>query len=55
LSRERAETVAAALKAKGIAADRLATKGFGKADPRYPNSNEEARARNRRVEIVVED
>lgn len=55
LSRKRAETVAAALKAKGIAAARLETKGFGKANPRYPNLNDDARAHNRRVEIVVQD
>ena len=55
LSQKRAETVAATLKAQGVAAGRLQTKGFGKADPRYPNVNDDARAHNRRVEIVVQD
>jgi outer membrane protein OmpA-like peptidoglycan-associated protein len=55
LSQKRAETVAAALTAKGIAAARLQTKGFGKSNPRYPNTNDDARAHNRRVEIVVQD
>ena len=55
LSQKRAQTVAATLQAKGIAQARLETKGFGKADPRYPNINDDARAHNRRVEIVVQD
>jgi outer membrane protein OmpA-like peptidoglycan-associated protein len=55
LSQRRAQTVAVALKAKGIAAERLETKGFGKTNPRYPNVNDNARAHNRRVEIVVQD
>jgi outer membrane protein OmpA-like peptidoglycan-associated protein len=55
LSQRRAASVAAALGAKGVAPAKLATKGFGKANPRYPNTNDEARAHNRRVEIVIED
>ena len=55
LSQKRAETVAATLKAQGIVPARLETKGFGKANPRYPNVNDDARAHNRRVEIVVQD
>lgn len=55
LSNDRAATVAAALVAKGIDKSRLSTKGFGAANPRYPNTNDDARARNRRVEIVIED
>jgi len=55
LSKQRAEKVAAALAAKGIAKSRLATRGFGATNPRYPNTNDDARARNRRVEIVIED
>jgi outer membrane protein OmpA-like peptidoglycan-associated protein len=55
LSQRRAASVAVALKARGVAPARLATKGFGKANPRYPNTNDDARAHNRRVEIVIED
>ena len=55
LSKQRAASVALALKAKGVAPSRLATKGFGKANPRYPNTNDDARAHNRRVEVVIED
>ena len=55
LSERRARSVAAVLKAKGIAAGRLVTKGYGKANPRYPNVNDDARAHNRRVEIVVQE
>jgi outer membrane protein OmpA-like peptidoglycan-associated protein len=55
LSQRRAASVAVALKAKGVVPARLATKGFGKANPRYPNTNDDARAHNRRVEIVIED
>jgi outer membrane protein OmpA-like peptidoglycan-associated protein len=55
LSRRRAASVAKALQAKGVADARLKTAGHGKADPRYPNTNDDARAHNRRVEIVIED
>ena len=55
LSRKRAESVAAALKKQGIAAARLTIAGHGKADPRFPNTNDDARAHNRRVEIVIQD
>ncbi|HET7085208.1 MAG TPA: OmpA family protein [Rhizomicrobium sp.] len=55
LSEKRAQTVASVLKAKGIAAARLETRGFGKANPRYANVNDDARSHNRRVEIVIQD
>jgi outer membrane protein OmpA-like peptidoglycan-associated protein len=55
LSEKRAQTVASVLKAKGIAATRLEIKGFGKANPRYANVNDDARSHNRRVEIVIQD
>lgn len=53
LSQRRAQSVADWLKGHGVAASRLETKGYGKLKPRYPNTTEENRARNRRVEIVV--
>jgi len=55
LSQQRAESVAHWLLQHGVQAANLDVKGFGKADPRYPNTNEEARSRNRRVEIEVLD
>jgi outer membrane protein OmpA-like peptidoglycan-associated protein len=53
LSTRRAQSVAAWLKEHGISPSLLETKGYGKIKPRYPNTNEENRASNRRVEIIV--
>jgi outer membrane protein OmpA-like peptidoglycan-associated protein len=52
LSKRRAASVKAALVAAGIAADRMATSGFGQAKPVASNDTEIGRAQNRRVEIV---
>lgn len=58
-SRKRAEAVAAYLKAKGIAPDRLTIIALGEGRPAAPNvkldgsDNPDGRARNRRVDIVV--
>lgn len=54
LSRGRAEAVAAALQARGIAAARLQPKGLGPYAPRASNADEAGRARNRRVELVLQ-
>ncbi len=55
LSRRRAEAVAAALvKGYGIAANRLIGNGVASLAPVASNSTEEGRARNRRVELVVQ-
>jgi OmpA-OmpF porin, OOP family len=51
LSDKRAAAVKAYLVGKGVAADRLETKGFGLTKPVAPNDTEENRARNRRVEF----
>jgi len=51
LSDRRAESVKKYLVDKGIAADRLETKGYGLTKPVAPNDTEENRARNRRVEF----
>lgn len=53
LSQRRAEAVADYLTSKGVAASRLSTKGFGKANPVADNKTEEGRAKNRRVEIIA--
>lgn len=52
LSEDRARAVVAALVAKyGIDAKRLSAKGFGDTKPVAPNTTEENKARNRRVEL----
>jgi outer membrane protein OmpA-like peptidoglycan-associated protein len=52
LSAKRAEAVKAYLVGKGVSADRLATKGLGASKPAAPNTTEEGRQQNRRVELV---
>jgi outer membrane protein OmpA-like peptidoglycan-associated protein len=53
LSMNRAQSVTQWMLQQGIVASRVKPVGYGKAKPRYPNTNEENRARNRRVEIVI--
>jgi len=61
LSEKRAETVASALEAEGVNADRIRTRGFGKKYPIAPNKNSDGsdnpagRAKNRRVEVIIEN
>jgi outer membrane protein OmpA-like peptidoglycan-associated protein len=55
LSELRAQAVADALGARGVPADRYATKGFGKAYPIASNDTPAGRQQNRRVEIVFSD
>lgn len=57
LSERRAESVKAYLVGKGVAADRITTRGEGEANPVASNKTNEGRAQNRRVEItsVVRD
>lgn len=53
LSQKRAEAVAAYLRASGVNAARVTTKGFGEAYPKYSNDNESDKAMNRRVEFLI--
>ena len=52
LSEQRAQAVVAWLTSHGIAAARLAARGFGAANPVADNATEDGRAKNRRVELV---
>ncbi len=53
LSEQRAHAVADYLLANNIAAARITTKGYGMLYPKYPNSTDEGRAQNRRVEFLI--
>jgi outer membrane protein OmpA-like peptidoglycan-associated protein len=53
LSDARANSVRGRLIAKGIAGDRIRTKGYGQDMPMATNDTEEGRALNRRIEVVV--
>ncbi len=61
LSERRAESVARALVFSGVDKERMAVKGFGMSSPIAANTfqdgsdNPEGRARNRRVELIVEN
>lgn len=53
LSQDRAQSVVDYLSSKGIAAQRLRAKGYGKAQPIADNSTEEGRQLNRRTEFSI--
>lgn len=53
LSVNRASTVAAYLKSKGVAANRIKTKGFGETAPVATNDTDAGRAQNRRVNFLI--
>jgi outer membrane protein OmpA-like peptidoglycan-associated protein len=61
LSERRAENVAMTLENSGVSPNRVITKGYGKRYPVAPNTNPdgsdnpEGRAKNRRVEVVIEN
>ena len=55
LSVQRARSVARALEGEGIARSRLFVRGFGEGDPVASNATDAGRARNRRVEVIVEN
>lgn len=53
LSQKRAESVKSAMVARGIAAKRIVSKGFGMERPVAENTTEEGREKNRRVEFNI--
>ncbi len=55
LSERRAETVRDYLVKSGIPPEIMTTKGFGKSSPRVKRNSQEAREKNRRVEIGIVD
>jgi OOP family OmpA-OmpF porin len=55
LSQRRAETVRAYLIEKGLSAERLVARGYGKAQPAADNATAAGRYRNRRVELLSLD
>jgi outer membrane protein OmpA-like peptidoglycan-associated protein len=55
LSQKRADSVRDALIAAGVAANRMTSIGMGEDHPVASNDTEEGRAKNRRVDVIVED
>src|SRR5262249_37327641 len=55
LSRRRAEGVADDLSSHGVPHSQLRVHGFGKSHPVADNSTSVGRARNRRVEVIIEN
>ena len=53
LSQQRAESVKTYLVGKGIVADRIQSKGYGKTKPIASNATAEGKQKNRRTEFVV--
>jgi outer membrane protein OmpA-like peptidoglycan-associated protein len=53
LSRRRAAAVVTYMTGKGVAAERLASEGFGETRPIADNATDEGRAKNRRVELTI--
>lgn len=55
LSERRAEAVANALQVAGISRSHLSTQGFGERYPIAPNTTATGRAKNRRVEVIIQN
>lgn len=54
LSQKRAEAVKAYLISRGVKADRLTARGYGDTEPAVSNDTAEGRAKNRRVELRIQ-
>ena len=54
LSEQRAQSVATYLVSKGIAADRVTSRGYGESQPIADNATRPGRAKNRRIEFKVD-
>jgi OmpA-OmpF porin, OOP family len=55
LSKERAKAVEKYLESQGVPAKRVSSVGYGKAKPVAPNTTDEGRSQNRRVEFIIKD
>ena len=55
LSQQRADSARGYLIGRGVAAQRLTAKGYGPDKPLVEGTSPEARAKNRRVEFIVEE
>ena len=55
LSERRAQSVARELTTLGVPGQQMTVRGFGEGRPISTNNSEEGRARNRRVEIIIEN
>lgn len=53
LSEKRAKSVGGYLKTKGVGQKRVTVKGFGESIPKYDNTTESGRSKNRRVEFLI--
>jgi len=53
LSKERAQSVTDYLASNGISNSRIETNWYGEEQPKYDNSTEEGRSKNRRVEVAI--
>lgn len=53
LSNDRATAVKVYLETKGVQSDRISSRGYGKSKPVAPNTTDEGRQKNRRVEFTI--